>query len=232
MKLTIPIIAIILIVGLSGTAVASQNTLPNDALYPVKIAMEKIELLLSSMEGQDSRAETKLRHALRRLEEVQALIEEHQESGVTEEEENEEEEAIEDLEEEVEEAVEETEEAVGGEEGERINTRSIERKEELIQKMERLTERHREVLERVHDKVPEHAKQSIERVMEKAGKGHQKAIENFQRFIERKQQQTGDNGDDIECETSITCEEGYIASDSGEIDEYECPIFECIPETQ
>jgi len=215
-KLAIPIIAGIIVIALGGTAIASQNSLPNDTLYPVKKAIENVELAISSLGG-NHKAEIKLKHALRRLEEVQALVEEHQEDGIVEEqEEEEEEEATEELEEQTEEAMEE----VG-------KVRSIERKEELIQKMERLTERHREVLQKVHDKVPEHAKQSIERAMEKSEKGHQRAIENFRRFIEKKG--SGEE-DPVECEVSITCEEDYESSDTGEVDEYDCPIFECVPE--
>lgn len=221
-KYAIPAIAGIIILALGGTGFAAQNSLPNDTLYPVKIAIEKVELAISSLGG-NHKAEIKLKHALKRLEEVQALIEEHQKDGVIEEEEeNEEMEASETLEEQTEEAIKASDEE-----------ENIDKKARIIEKLERLTERHQEVLQRVYDKVPEQAKNAIEHAMEMSEKGHLRAIEALQKTHVNKEKGEGNKEEadenEIECETSITCEEGYEPVDTGEEDEQGCPIRECIP---
>jgi hypothetical protein len=57
---------------MSGVAVASEAALPGDALYPVKIAMEQVEIGVLPESGyRDSVA---ARHAERRAEELEALV--------------------------------------------------------------------------------------------------------------------------------------------------------------
>lgn len=223
-KYVAPVLAGIIILVLGGSAIASQNSLPNDNLYPIKIAIEKVELAIGSLTGNNKKAEIKLKHALKRLEEVQALIEEHQEDGIVVD-------AIENLEDQTEDALEETEETLEEENGEE----TLNKKVLLVQKLEQLTERHQEVLQRVYDKVPDQAKPAIERAIERTQKGHQQAIESIQKDKGKHKgwyKDEDEEGDEDECETSITCEEDQIASASGEIDDEGCELMICIPEEQ
>lgn len=58
-----------LMIGTTGVAVASQQALPGDLLYPVKQATESVRMALAS--GEDARGRLHLRFAGERLEEVE-----------------------------------------------------------------------------------------------------------------------------------------------------------------
>ena len=69
---TIPLASlIILIVAGSGTALASQNSLPSDFLYPVKLMTEEIKEDLTFNEVR--KAELTLEHATKRIAELKKL---------------------------------------------------------------------------------------------------------------------------------------------------------------
>ena len=73
-NILIPLLFIVaLLGGGAGTAYASQNSLPGDALYPIKIAIEEVEAVLTIKDIK----EVKLRanFSKKRLEEVEKLVE-------------------------------------------------------------------------------------------------------------------------------------------------------------
>ncbi|HID65159.1 MAG TPA: hypothetical protein EYP49_20770, partial [Anaerolineae bacterium] len=75
-KLPATIISIVLAVSLlvgSGTVYASTDALPGDALYPVKRAVEAVQLAASLSDANDARL--RLAFAARRLDEAAALLE-------------------------------------------------------------------------------------------------------------------------------------------------------------
>jgi hypothetical protein len=61
-----------LVLSSTGLAAASQGSIPGDTLYPVKITLEKTQLVLSL--GEEHRAELHLQFAERRLVEIQNLV--------------------------------------------------------------------------------------------------------------------------------------------------------------
>lgn len=65
------IIALILILGAGGTVAASQNDLPGDALFGVKLATERVQAGLKL--GAESRIEFAAKRGERRLEEIEKL---------------------------------------------------------------------------------------------------------------------------------------------------------------
>ena len=73
------VIALSLLVG-GSVAYASANALPGDALYPVKTAIETVQLAVSLDEARD--AELHLTFARRRLDEAAALLEKDRPEGV------------------------------------------------------------------------------------------------------------------------------------------------------
>jgi hypothetical protein len=70
-RLTVGIAALAIIGGTAGTALASQNALPGQALYPVKRAIENVRAGFSI--GNDAKGATLLSDAHTRLEEVSKL---------------------------------------------------------------------------------------------------------------------------------------------------------------
>ncbi|OGF21302.1 hypothetical protein A2316_02030 [Candidatus Falkowbacteria bacterium RIFOXYB2_FULL_38_15] len=72
MPILVGIVIAALLTG-GGTAYASQSSLPGDALYPVKLAVEEVETAVSL--GQDKKADLDVRFANRRMEEIQKLQE-------------------------------------------------------------------------------------------------------------------------------------------------------------
>lgn len=70
-RLTVGIAALAITAGTAGTALASQNALPGQALYPVKRAIENVRAGFSV--GDDAKGSTLLSDAHTRLEEVSKL---------------------------------------------------------------------------------------------------------------------------------------------------------------
>ena len=66
------VLAVTILVSSTGFAVASQNALPADPLYPLKIALEDLQLAFSIQDDDDARL--LLRFSERRLEEADDLI--------------------------------------------------------------------------------------------------------------------------------------------------------------
>ncbi len=72
------IITIIVVIGmLNSTAVAAQNSIPGETLYPVKRTVEKIQLTLATNEV--SKTEVQIKHAENRLKEAKAIVEQNAE---------------------------------------------------------------------------------------------------------------------------------------------------------
>ena len=67
-------VILVILVGTSGTVIASANTLPGDVLYPVKRGVEQIQLALPL--PSDTKARLNLAYAERRAEEMAALTKE------------------------------------------------------------------------------------------------------------------------------------------------------------
>lgn len=70
-RLTVAIAALAVIGGTTGTAIASQNALPGDMLYPVKRAIENIHTSIS--QGDESKGKTLIADANTRLSEADTL---------------------------------------------------------------------------------------------------------------------------------------------------------------
>lgn len=69
-------ITLVTILGLlNTTAVAAQNSLPGETLYPIKRTVEKIQLTLTMDEVK--KTEVRIQHAENRLTEVQTIVQQH-----------------------------------------------------------------------------------------------------------------------------------------------------------
>lgn len=66
------LVAILLVSATSGVALASQNALPGDPLYPVKLQVEEVALALTPSNAGD--AQLHIEFAGRRLSEIQGLV--------------------------------------------------------------------------------------------------------------------------------------------------------------
>jgi hypothetical protein len=66
------LLLVIFIVGTSGVALASRNSLPGEGLYPVKLAQERVRLLLSFSAEKDAQLHAEF--AQERLSEIQMLV--------------------------------------------------------------------------------------------------------------------------------------------------------------
>lgn len=67
------IIALVLLLGAGGTVAASQNDLPGDALYGVKLAAERVRASVTL--GAEAKLKNATRRADRRLDEAEKLVE-------------------------------------------------------------------------------------------------------------------------------------------------------------
>lgn len=73
-KNMLAIITIVMMISLlNSTAVAAQNSIPGETLYPIKRTVEKIQLTLTLNEVK--KTEVRIKHAENRLTEVKAIIE-------------------------------------------------------------------------------------------------------------------------------------------------------------
>ena len=155
-------IALGLFVLAGGTAYASQASLPGDVLYPVKLGTEQIGMMLSG--GDVARAERGLAFADRRIEEVQALIEEGRSQYL--------ERAVDKYEYALDAALVRIEEADNrGVDTEDITTLAVE-----------ATASHAQALEKVYGEVPEQAQSAIQRAIQKSLTGHDTALEELGRM--------------------------------------------------
>ena len=143
-----------LVLASAGTAIAAQNSMPGDPLYPVKRVTERLGLLV--VRDLPGKTHLRLEFTRRRAEEIEALYDKGQdvEEGI-----------LTELATETEETLEEIEVAPEG------------NREPLFEKLVDLTERQQEVLQRVYDRVPEQAKPALERALEVSSRGHKRARE-------------------------------------------------------
>lgn len=141
----------VLLLG-TGVAAASRS-LPNDLLYPVKHAGERVRLAVST--NKETRARLQLIYAERRLEESRAVVGHpralHQ--------------AITEMSSETSAAVESAAQV------------SQEKREDLMAELLALTERQQSVLKGVAASAPEAAQEAIQRAMKNSRRDHQRAVE-------------------------------------------------------
>src|SRR3989344_5154317 len=71
--------ALFLVASGTGITFASQNALPGEALYPAKLAIEKI--MVAAAGNVEKKTELRLEYAGRRLDEVEKIIEQKNETG-------------------------------------------------------------------------------------------------------------------------------------------------------
>lgn len=142
----------VLLLG-TGVAAAANRSLPNDFLYHVKRAGERVRLAVSA--NKETRVRLQLIYAERRLEESRAVVGHpralHQ--AITE-------------------MSSETSAAV--ESAARV---SPEKREDLMAELLALTERQQDVLEDVAASAPEAAQEAIQRAMKNSRRDHQRAVE-------------------------------------------------------
>lgn len=71
-------LAVVLSLGaVGGVARAAKGSLPGDSLYPVKKAVEQVEVAIASVQGQEKKVQTLKSHAQTRLGEVATLVSEN-----------------------------------------------------------------------------------------------------------------------------------------------------------
>lgn len=142
----------VLLLG-TGVAAAASRSLPNDFLYPVKRASERVRFAVSA--SKETRARLQLIYAERRLEESKAVVGHPRALR----------QAITEMSSETSAAVESAAQV------------SPEKREDLMAELLALTERQQDVLEGVAASAPEAAQEAIQRAMENSRRGHQRAIE-------------------------------------------------------
>jgi len=159
----------------TGAVVASQDSMPNDILYPVKRGWERVKLAL--IRDEMGRAERRLDFAQRRLDEVEALEERGKEVPgwlLSE---------IGDETDEVARYIEASLDEGGGDGAQgRDSERWEQRRAELVDRLLALTERQQEVLQRVAAAAPESAQGALQRALERSRRGHQQASQALQRI--------------------------------------------------
>jgi hypothetical protein len=159
MKKLVVILAIVLTLsGFGGTVYAAQDSLPGDALYPVKLGMERLAMMFRG--GDLTRAELGLNFADKRVREMLTLTERERlgDLGVT------------------------ADkyccamnvslvrmEAEFGRRGRHAG--------EIAELMAEATAQHLSTLEGLHEIVPDEVKPAVERAMEEAQNCHQRAIQ-------------------------------------------------------
>lgn len=83
-KTMVPLILILaLITGTGGTAYASQNSLPGETLYPVKLTTENVQLAIASVNS-EVQANIRLEIAQKRVEEIQKVLADSSQKGLSE----------------------------------------------------------------------------------------------------------------------------------------------------
>ncbi|MBI4054000.1 MAG: hypothetical protein HY397_01565 [Candidatus Doudnabacteria bacterium] len=144
------LVTIVTLAGLlNSTAVAAQNSLPGQTLYPVKRTVERIELTLAVDEVK--KTEVKIKHAEKRLTEAQGIVEqlppekEEQVIGKT-----------------IGELKNTTEEVA-----KRVASRSTDNKE-LLEKVVKLTDKQEAVLTDLGNQVSDDAKQAVTEALDTA----------------------------------------------------------------
>jgi hypothetical protein len=158
----------------TGAVVASQDSMPNDVLYPVKRGWEQVELVL--IRDGTERASQHLVFAQRRLDEVEGLTRQGKEVPGW---------LLKDLGDETDKAAEFVEKASldGSEAGQGGDSERWEQQRtELVDKLVTLTERQQAVLQRVYDSAPEQAQEALQLAVERSRRGHQRASEALQRI--------------------------------------------------
>jgi len=146
-------LVIALVVAGVGTVAASDSSLPGKALYPVKLATERVRLAVTLR--QEARAQLRLAFAERRLGEMQVLLREDELVG-------------EDL---VEALAVETTLAL-----EEIEGMDDVQKAGIATKLLALTERQQAVLVAVRERVPQEAQRGLDRALEVSQRGHERAM--------------------------------------------------------
>lgn len=146
------VILIVILVG-SGAVAASARSLPDSPLYPLKIAMERVQLVFAFDDY--SKAQLHLKFAKNRLNEIMLLVAQGKEEGLNT--------ALSEMNNEVEKV-----QAM-------VETIPANKKMEILRKVIELTEYQGQVLQTVWTKVPDPAKGAIQRAVEVSRRGHEQA---------------------------------------------------------
>jgi len=196
-KTIFSLVTVIVIVGLVNvTAVAAKNSLPGQALYPVKKTVEKIELVLTVNE--EKKTEKKIKHAGNRLYEAQQIVEENagnENETLTEEESKVVEETITELVDTTKEIIEESKD-----------------NKALLEQVVELTEEQKEVLVEIEPKITgDSSKEIVGEAIESAADSKIEAEVNLALLEEEENPNTGD-------ETATSTEEIIEADPEGEVE--------------
>ena len=140
---------------LGGTAIASAGSLPEEPLYPLKLAVENLQLAIAP--SPQARAELEMRFAARRLEEVEAASRQGKVEAVQR--------GLILYEERLEKVLESAESSPVPADG------------EVGQRLQQSLDRQQEVLSEVYSQVPEQAQPSILHAMEVSKRGRERAEE-------------------------------------------------------
>ncbi len=146
------VILIVILVG-SGAVAASARSLPDSPLYPLKIAMERVQLVFAFDDY--SKAQLHLKFAENRLNEIMLLVAGDKGEGLNT--------ALSEMNDEVEKVQ------------VMVETIPDDRKREILYQILELTEHQQQVLQTVWTKVPDPAKGAIQRAIEVSRKGHEQA---------------------------------------------------------
>ncbi|MDY7041581.1 MAG: DUF5667 domain-containing protein [Chloroflexota bacterium] len=169
-RLRLAPVALALLLVLFGSGIwvssAAADSLPGDAIYPVKRAAERVQMSLTFSEI--GRVRLHIKFADRRLEEVQAILEQRGEfDGAT-----------------LAEVGDETEAALASAEG------LDEGREQALTTLATLTERQQAVLAAVQAKAPPQAQAGLNRAMERSRHGHERARAALEKRGEESQKTT------------------------------------------
>ena len=212
------------VIAAEETEVLDPGITPDNPIYGLDRALERIQLAITF--GEVEKAKLKFKFAEERLAEAEAMADEGEEELA--------EEMMEDYEVELNETNEDIETAIAR--GEDVT--------DLIEHVSTRTAKHLEVLQRVHDKVPEQARAAIEHAMEVSVRkqvGVLAHIEDGEELKERVKSEVRtrargrlgsvldevedeiEDEDEIECTLDEDCEEGYecVNSECEEIESEE-----------
>lgn len=154
-RLLVRAVAVLVVAALlgSGVVAASAKSLPGSLLYPVKVAAERVQMVLTFDKA--SRAKLNLKFVERRLGEVKALTAKSRGKNIAR--------PLLEMNRNLEEAQKEGSGVSG------------EQRQKVLQKIIEITERQQTVLKSVRAKVPEQAKDAVSHALEVSRRGHKQA---------------------------------------------------------
>ena len=157
---TLGVALLLLLLAGAGTVAASTNSLPDEPLYRVKLAAERVQMFFTTSDM--GKAKLHLKFAERRIKEAAAMAEKDKP------------EKVEDLTERLSyhlEKVRPLARALGEKEGKDIA--------ELRTLLQRKAAKHRAILQNTLERAPARARPSLNRVLELSGQGYDKALQDI-----------------------------------------------------